>query len=249
MRSMPTCPCAPGEFVEKDGKIAKLLDCAHFQTWKAGEEPKENPFKHEGGCDAVWDDPMYRHSAECYCNRRSRVSSSAFSGYCCEKWLPRYEIVENPPTQNPTQNKEKWHFGIAVCSDLHRLTAGLRKAEIFHVLRHDSWSEGSAPLDVYSMYSKFVAWKGESKWQPVRDSMSDAAFGRGPEPNQIPTLEEVSSERMAQLVKRNDQSLTKLSAWGITIQEAKEAKIDTYISYGGTDFGVVANATLVAALQ
>ena len=249
MRSLPTCPCAPGEFVEKDEKIAKLVDCVHFRAWKAGEGPKENPFKHEGGCDATWgDDPMYRHSAECYCQKRSRVSSSAFAGYCCEKWLPRYEIVETEPA-TPIQSEEKWHFGIAVCSDLHRLTASLRKAEIFHILRHDSWSEGTAPLDVYCMYSKFVAWKGDSKWQPVKDSLSDSAFGRGPEPNQIPTLEEVSSERMAQLVQRNEQSLTKLSAWGITIQKAKEANLDTYISYGGTDFGVIANSDLVAALQ
>jgi hypothetical protein len=93
----------------------------------------------------------------------------------------------------------KWHFGIATCSDLHRLQMSLENSSCKEVA-HLSWGEGQGP-DCYYMYQSFVVWQGERCFEAMHSPLMDAAFGRGPEPYQRPTIEEISAEEAEQVAR------------------------------------------------
>lgn len=87
---------------------------------------------------------------------------------------------------------KKWHFGIATCSDNSRLIRSLKNSNC-KSLSHLSWGEGQGP-DCYYMYQHFVVWQGERCFSALKDQLMDAAFGRGPEPHQVPTIDEITAE-------------------------------------------------------
>ena len=87
---------------------------------------------------------------------------------------------------------KRWHFGIATCSDNHRLGMSLKNSNCKSI-SHLSWLEGSGP-DCYYMYQHLVVWQGERCFAALKNALVDAAFGRGPEPHQIPEIEEITEE-------------------------------------------------------
>ena len=100
---------------------------------------------------------------------------------------------QNPVTAKAHAPSAKgWHFGIATCSDLHRLQMSLENSNC-KAISHLSWLVGQGP-DCYYMYQSFVIWQGERCFAALKNMLCDAAFGRGPEPHQVPTIEEISEE-------------------------------------------------------
>ena len=87
---------------------------------------------------------------------------------------------------------KRWHFGIATCSDNHRLKISLENSNC-KSLSHLSWLVGSGP-DCYYMYQHLIVWQGERCFTALKNALLDAAFGRGSEPHQIPEIEEITAE-------------------------------------------------------
>ena len=111
----------------------------------------------------------------------------------------------------------RWHFGIATCSDYGRLLMSLKNSNC-KSLSHLSWLVGQGP-DCYYMYQDFVVWQGERCFNALKNKLLDAAFGRGPEPNQVPEIEEISVDQAVNAAlnfpKRKRGAYTSLAKLGL----------------------------------
>lgn len=94
------------------------------------------------------------------------------------------------------EGSEKMFLSIC-CSDFYRMVS----VKIDGILlASDSWLEGSGPGCYYIYQRLFWAEKMPVSWQ--RAAGLDAAFGRGPEPCQVPEVMEVDLNTAVRILKR-----------------------------------------------